>query len=87
MTNMVAEVLHLILAKHALLTVNGDPIGIKEAKNLPQIVEMSLLIGACNEDVIQIDEGAIHFSENTVHQTLKSLSSILQTEWHPNELE
>ena len=85
-THKVAKIFHLRLAKHALLPVNGDPIGIKEAENLSLVEEMSLRVRACNEDIIQINEGAIHFPENAIHQTLKSLSSILETERHPNKL-
>ena len=87
MTHHVTEVFNLRLAEDTLLPINGDPIGNQQAEDLPQVVKMSLLVGACNEDIIQIDEGTIYLPQNAVHQTLKSLSSVLKSEWHPNELE
>ena len=48
---------------------------------------MLLLVVRCNEYVIQIDEHRGDSLQNVIHQLLKHLSSVGETEWLPLEFE
>ena len=48
---------------------------------------MLVLIGAGNQNVIQIDKDALQATQNAIHQALKRLGRVLEAEWHPQELE
>ena len=47
--------------------------------------ENLFMAAASDQDVVQIHENAIKVLANHVHQSLKSLCSILEAKWHSQE--
>ena len=43
--------------------------------------------GACNEDIVKIDEDVGQAPQNPIHQPLERLGRVLEAKGHPQELE
>ena len=71
------------LAEDALVTVYHQTI----LRHLLEMGSTLLLVVRCNEYAIQIDKHRGDDSQDVIHQPLKHLSSIGETECHPQEFE
>ena len=83
----VPQVLDLGNGQKTLLGVDAEA-GIVEApENLVEVIEMLLSGCTGDQDVVQIDEDALHIAQDPVHQPLKGLGRIFEAKRHSKEFE
>ena len=85
--NMVTQKVQFTDAKLNLGNIDHDSMLIQSLKNRAKMFQMLFRRGTCDEEVVDISLGKIQTLQNLVHETLERLRSILQSKWHPKELE
>jgi hypothetical protein len=81
-----AQELHLLLAKDALVAVKKKPVVPEAAEDLSQVVTVVLYAATGDQEIIQVDKALGQIEEYAVHEPLKHHTRILQAKWHTDEL-
>ncbi len=81
----VAQKLHLLHSKLTLARVQHQTELLQPVENQAQVLQMLLLRGAANNDVIEVYENKVQPCQGSVNQPLKPLSRVLQPERHRQE--
>ena len=76
---------HLVEEVHVM--VNHKTILRQYFEDLFKMSSLFLLVSRCNEYAIEIGEHRGDALQDVIHQPLKHLSSVIETEWHPQEFE
>ena len=84
LADCVAEEIESCLAKDVLLMDNHQTILHQYLEDLPKMGSMLFLVVKCNEYIIQKDK-CRDASQDVIHQPLKHLPSIGETQWHLQE--
>ena len=64
---------HFGPAQNAFVAVDGETGGQETIEDLAQVSRVGAMIGASNQNVVQIDECKRQIPEGTVHETLERL--------------
>jgi hypothetical protein len=81
----VPQKLHLLHSKLTLVRVQHQPKLLQPVKNQVQVLQVFLLCGTANNDVIKVDENEVQPCQDPINQPLEPLARVLQPERHPQE--
>ena len=79
---MVAEEVDLSDAEDTLLSLDHHATERQSFEDLAEMLRMFCSVAAAHQDIIQVDEDAGVTSEYGIHESLKCLSSVLESKRH-----
>jgi hypothetical protein len=82
-----AQDLHLILAKDALVAVNKKPVVPEAAEDLSHVAAVVLYAVTGDQKIIQVDKAVGQIEEYAVYEPLKHHARILQAELQTDEIQ
>ena len=75
------------LGKNTLGEIHQETVGFEDVQNGGEVREVRGEVRTGHQNVIQVDEDKRKIPEKVIHEPLKCLGSIAETEWHFGELE
>ena len=74
------------MGKNTLVEIHQETVGFEEIQDGGEVREMRGEIRTGHQNVVQVDENKRKIAENVIHEPLKCLGSVAETEWHLGEL-